>query len=449
MIKSLEFKRVYNESQSNLRNDITQIRESNNLFVLAGKSRNIYKVSKASYERMIHENATKKYKKCNSNKFNSINFKAKQIASKLKIDDRVRKLDENEAYVTIKDHKEGFPEKISLCLINPSKTDIGRISKQILDSLNNSILEKNKLNQWKNMSSVVEWYGNIKRKDQCSFAVFVVESFYPPISAKLLNEALSFAKLYYNFTSDELEIIMHSRKTLLFWQDSTWVKKEDHEDFDIPMGCYDFAEICELVLIYTQNKLCKFMNKKHFGLYRDDGLGILRNTSGPEADQKRKNIIKIFKECWLSITCEINVKIVDFLDVWFNLNDQIYKPYRKSNNEPIYIYKQSNHPANIIADIPKAISKHLANISCNKNVFDRNVDIYQAALKDTDFDVTIIYNDQSEQSKNVNIEEANQARKRKRAIIWYNLPYSMNVKTNIGKHFLNYFKNIFPRIKWK
>ena len=145
MIKSLEFKRVYNESQSNLRNDITQIRESNNLFVLAGKSRNIYKVSKASYERMIHENATKKYKKCNSNKFNSINFKAKQIASKLKIDNRVRKLDENEAYVTIKDHKEGFPEKISLCLINPSKTDIGRISKQILDSLNNSILEKKQI----------------------------------------------------------------------------------------------------------------------------------------------------------------------------------------------------------------------------------------------------------------------------------------------------------------
>ena len=50
---------------------------------------------------------------------------------------------------------------------------------------------------------------------------------------------------------------MHSRKTLLFWQDSTWVKKEGSEDFDIPMGCYDGAEICELVGIYIQNKLCK------------------------------------------------------------------------------------------------------------------------------------------------------------------------------------------------
>ena len=49
---------------------------------------------------MMHENVTKTYKKCHFNKSGSINFKAKQIASKLKIDDCVQKLDENEAYVT-------------------------------------------------------------------------------------------------------------------------------------------------------------------------------------------------------------------------------------------------------------------------------------------------------------------------------------------------------------
>ena len=183
-----------------------------------------------------------------------------------------------------------------------------------------------------------------------------IESFYPSISTELFNEAISFAKLYYDFTCDELEIIMHSRKTLLFWQDSTWVKKEGDEDFDIPMGCYDGAEICELVGIYIQNKLWKLMNRKDLGLYRVDELWILKNTSGPEADQKRKNIIKIFKECGLSITCEINKKIADFLDVRFNLNNQTYEPYRKPSNEPVYINKQSNQPPNIIADIPKAIS---------------------------------------------------------------------------------------------
>ena len=306
MIKNLEFKRINNEFQLNLRNDIRQISRSNNLFISADKSRNICKVSKASYERVMHENVTKTYKKCNTNKSNSINFKAKQIASKLKIDDRVQKLDENEAYVTIKDHKEGFPDKISCRLINPSKTDIGKISKQILDRVSNIILVKNKVNQWKNTYSILEWYHNIKRKDQCSFVVFDIESFYLSISTQLFDEAVSFAKLYYDFTSDDLELIMQSRKTLLFWQDSTWVKEDGDEDFDIPIGCQDGGEICELVEVYIQNKLCKLMNKKDFGLHRDYGLGILRNTSGTEANRKHKSIIKIFKECGLSITCEVN-----------------------------------------------------------------------------------------------------------------------------------------------
>ena len=70
---------------------------------------------------------------------------------------------------------------------------------------------------------------------------------------------------------------------------------------DILMGCYDCVEICELVGILIQNKLCKLINKKDFGSYRHNGLEILRNTSGPEAYQKCKSIIKIFKEYGLSL----------------------------------------------------------------------------------------------------------------------------------------------------
>ena len=61
-----------------------------------------------------------------------------------------------------------------------------------------------------------------------------------------------------------------------------------------------------------------------------------------------------------------------------------------------------------------------------------------------DFDGTITYNDQGEQANNVNTEEANQARKRKRAIIWYTPPYSMNVKTNIRKTFFKLLQKHFP-----
>ena len=143
------------------------------------------------------------------------------------------------------------------------------------------------------------------------------------------------------------------------------------------MGCYDGAEIWELVGIYIQSKPWKLMNKKDFRLYRDDGLGLVRNTSGPEADR----ITKVFKECGLSITCAVNKMIVGFLDVRFNLNDQTYKPYRKPNNDPVYTNKHSNHPPDIINKVAKALSKRLTSISCNKDVFDRNIGIYNTALK--------------------------------------------------------------------
>ena len=70
----------------------------------------------------------------------------------------------------------------------------------------------------------------------------------------------------------------------------------------------------------------------------------------------------------------------------FDLNDQTYKPYRKPNNDPVYKNKHCNHPPNIINEIPKAISKRVTSISINKNVFDRNIGIYNTALKNSGFE---------------------------------------------------------------
>ena len=45
------------------------------------------------------------------------------------------------------------------------------------------------------------------------------------------------------------------------------------------------------------------------GLYRDHGLRVFRNLSGPEIEKKRKEIIKAFKDCGLFIaTKKMSVK---------------------------------------------------------------------------------------------------------------------------------------------
>ena len=80
----------------------------------------------------------------------------------------------------------------------------------------------------------------------------------------------------------------------MFNNKEPWLEKSGNEEFDVPMGCFDGAEVCELLGVYILHLLNTVMKKENVGLYRDDGLGILRNSSGPEIERKRKQIIQIF-----------------------------------------------------------------------------------------------------------------------------------------------------------
>ena len=120
---------------------------------------------------------------------------------------------------------------------------------------------------------------------------------------------------------------MQARKTLLFHDDTQWIKRSGNEEFDVPMGSYDGAEVCKLVGCFLLNKLGHVMDKRFVGLYRDGGLGVLRNYSGPASERKRKELIKVFKQYNLSITIETNIRTVNFLDTTFDLLNNTYKPY--------------------------------------------------------------------------------------------------------------------------
>ena len=134
----------------------------------------------------------------------------------LKIDDRVQQFHEAEAFITVKDHKDTFTNFLTFRLINPSKSEIGKISKSILDKINNAFVEKTKVNQWKNSANTIKWFKSIPNKKASPFVNFDEEKFYPSISEKLLTDAISYAKSLINITEEEYSIIMLSRKLLLF-----------------------------------------------------------------------------------------------------------------------------------------------------------------------------------------------------------------------------------------
>ena len=135
------------------------------------------------------------------------------------------------------------------------------------------------------------------------------------------------------------------------------------------MGSFDGAEVCELVGIYILCFLAKLINKKDCGLYRDDGLLILRNVNGQQIDRMRKNIIKTFKDIGFAIDVETNLKIVAFLDITFNLNNGTCRPYKKPKDLLLHINKSSNYPLQIINQMPEIIIECLFRNSSNEEVF--------------------------------------------------------------------------------
>ena len=175
--------------------------------------------------------------------------------------DRVHQLLRHDAYITVKDDKESFPHNSSFRLINPSKSTIDEVSKSILDQMNKEITSSIHVNQWKNSSAVIKWFinieniKNIENTPNCSLIIFDIQDFYLSISLSLFNKAIEFEKKIYKLSNDEISVIMQSRKTLLFSDGEPWVKKDDEDDFDVPMGCYSGAEVCKLVGTYLLNQL--------------------------------------------------------------------------------------------------------------------------------------------------------------------------------------------------
>ena len=188
-----------------------------------------------------------------------------------------------------------------------------------------------------------------------------------------------------------------------------WVKK-DNPEFYVTMNSYDGAELCELVCLYLLDLLTKKFGKQNIGLYRDDGLSCFENISEPDREEIWEKLFKIFKSNRMSITVECNLIVTDFLDVTFDLKSATYYPYRKPNNEILYINKHSNYPPSIINQILSMISNRISENSCDKNHFDKAASDYNIALKISGFNENVTY-----------IPSLSKCQTRKRQIIWFSI----------------------------
>ena len=237
--------------------------------------------------------------------------------------------------------------------------------------------------------------------------------------------------------------IMACRRNFLWHKNQPW-KKKTNPDFDCPMGSFDSAEVSELTGLYILHKITSSglgISKEEVGIYRDDGLCVLRKSKR-ELDNLRKKLHSLFEPLGLKITVETGMKSTDFLDVTLHLESGTFEPYRKEDFPPVYIHKKSNHPHTIKENIPAMIEKRLNSRCSDEPVFNKHKSMYEQALKKSGFNTKLTYNAEP-------VGPKQRRRPRNPDMFWFNPPFNLGVKTKIGKEFSKILDKCFPKgNKW-
>ena len=275
------------------------------------------------------------------------------------------------------------------------------------------------------------------KQNKC-FINFDIVEYYPSIKKKHLFEALKFAKDYIEIDDHEKDIILNACKTIMMHDNRIWQKKNNDELFDVPMGSFHGAEICDLVGLVILERLSQSLPSQSYGLYRDDGLAFTDIAPPSELERLKKKIISTFKNIGFKITIDVGAIRTNFLDITLDLNSDIYQPYRKPNSEILYINAKSNHPAHIKKSIPSMITKRLCSLSKTKEEFDKCKPDYENALMRSGFKEPLKF----EGTCN---NERKKKRQRRRKCLFYNPPYCQSVRNNIGTAFLRLVNKHFTK----
>ena len=432
----------YGKFQNELASHINYMKNLKKVIIAADKSNNFYTCDTPTYRNLRNKNIEKEYKKASSEEVKNVDMKSQEIAKKLKLDNKVQKYTNAECFITLKDHKENFISRPECRLINSAKNELGKVVKIKIEEINREIRYTTKANQWQSTQSAIKWFKNIVDPNSYMFLKFDIVSFYPSIGPKLMKNAIEFARSIKGIivSKEDEEMILQCRKSFLFCDGQPWTKI-GNENFDVPMGSYDGAEVCELVGLYILHKLTNgkeaVFEKEKVGIYRDDGLAIIKlNNSGRTAERTLKPMLnKVFNSEGLRITIEPATQVTDYLDVKFNLDKHTHEPYRKPNDQPVYLNVKSNHPKHVINHIPKMIEQRLSMLSSNEQIFEAHKVVYEKALKDSGHKCSLKYQK----------PETQRRRKRSRKVIYFNPPYSRSVSTNVIKLFLNLIDKHFPK----
>ena len=133
------------------------------------------------------------------------------------------------------------------------------------------------------------------------------------------------------------------------------------------------------------------------------------------------------------------MKIVNYLDVTLNLTTGKYYPFRKPDNNPLYINSKSNHPPSIIRQIPASISTRISSLSCDPQTL---LNHHSYTMMPLDPVLTM---KQSSKRKTGKLEQKRRIEPDHVTLFWFNPRFSQNVQTNLAKSFHPLIVKNFPK----
>ena len=95
-----------------------------------------------------------------------------------------------------------------------------------------------------------------------------------------------------------------------------------------------------------------------------------------------------------------------------------------------YIHKDSCHPPTIFKNLVNNISRRISTLSSNRDIFNTAAPYYNNALREGGHTDSIRFLEKTQPN-------TRKKKNRKRKILWYAPPFSLNAQTNVGKKFLD------------
>ena len=111
LIGNIQFRYVHDPTLLEIGEEAKMIKDSDEIIINADKTGNKYGTSVADYKQLLHENLTRDYKLDKNNNLSIVNEDTHKYAKLMSIADGMERHSETNAFLTVKDHKQGFPRR--------------------------------------------------------------------------------------------------------------------------------------------------------------------------------------------------------------------------------------------------------------------------------------------------------------------------------------------------